>query len=92
MKIDIPLEVIESMKKIVDIYIEEEEMLYEESREAFDIDYLDENQCREYSHLLDSTGKIPEPQSHIYHDLELVNRFLHSQELQADIDLAEREF
>lgn len=69
MKIDIPLEVIESMKKIVDMFLPDEQAHYD----------LEEISGENVVH-------------HIYNDLELVNRFIHSQDLQADIDLAEREF
>lgn len=75
MKIDIPLQVLQSMKKIVDIYIQDESKHYDE---------LNNNE-----YLVEERLQL---NNHIYNDLELVNRFLHSQELQADIDLAERDF
>lgn len=92
MKIDIPIEVLQSMKKIVDMYIEGEKKHYDECLSDDKSDQIYENMVSgpTFAINMDLTPKYLT--CHIYNDLELVNRFIHSQELQADIDLAERDF
>ena len=68
--IKIPIEVIQSMSKIININITDEEKDY--------------NQCEVTGYKHDTTVV-----NHIYHHYELVNRFLHSQDLQAEIDYEE---
>lgn len=89
MKIDIPLEVIQSMKKIVDMFIEDESKHYDIMHVDTVSDFM-----RETDFNVDEAKKRADDicKDHIYNDLELVNRFIHSQDLQADIDFAEREF
>lgn len=73
MKIDIPKEVLESIKKIIDYSIEDEENHYNK--------LFGEDKNIKYDNGIYAISSI----NHIYHDYELVNRFLLSQDLQADI-------
>lgn len=71
--VTIPLSVLESMKRIIDYGITDEKKHYEET---FGPDYFQEPM---------DDADIARLNNHIYTDYELVNRFLHSQDLNAEL-------
>lgn len=84
LKISLPEEVLDAMKKIIDYGIADEEKHYEESVQETKSDILHQQLTAGESMGI-NIDMTPELTNHIYNSFELVNRFLHSQDLNAEI-------